>query len=155
MTVDELVTKHRKLPEATVKRLNVPSHLREECLSAAWFALFKCATRFDSSQSNGACFRTYALYRIRGTVLDTVRDYYSKARCNTQEHAEAAYTHPMSSDDRFDLEQALSSVSFEDRDLLTRHSLDGVLVKDLAGSSKNWSSRRVKRALSNAQKAVR
>lgn len=153
MTVDELVTKYRGLPEATVKRLRIRPHLREECLSAAWFALYQSAVRF---KPNGrAAFTSYALWRIRGAVIDSMRDQNIRAARETRAHAEAAYQHPISLDSTIDLERALSRVSTADRDLLVGKFVGGVLQKDLTSKSKSWNSRLVRRALARAQEVAR
>jgi RNA polymerase sigma factor FliA len=53
-------------------RMNLPRSHRQEYISSGYIGLIEAAERFDETKC--ADFRGYAFLRIRGAVLDTVRD---------------------------------------------------------------------------------
>jgi RNA polymerase sigma factor FliA len=72
-----LVGEHAPLAERVVGSMassGIPKHVpRDDLRSAAYFALFQAATRFD--EELGVPFEHYAARRIRGAVLDELRSW--------------------------------------------------------------------------------
>jgi len=74
LQVDRLVESHRSYAHAIAAEIarKLPSHVeRSELNSAAELGLVEAASAFDSRP--GVQFKTYAYYRIRGAVYDSIR----------------------------------------------------------------------------------
>ena len=72
LLVDEYRTYAEKLVRLLMKRMGLPEEHHEELRSAAYLGLIDAADRFD--RNNDSSFRTYAFYRIRGAVIDNIRN---------------------------------------------------------------------------------
>lgn len=70
--VDEYRTYAEKLVRILMKRMGLPEENHEELRSAAYLGLIDAADRFD--RNSDSSFRTYAFYRIRGAVIDSIRN---------------------------------------------------------------------------------
>jgi len=82
---DRLILEHRDFAEALARELHqkLPRHVEfDETRAMAMVGLVEAASRFDPA--SGAAFKTFAYYRIRGAILDGVRQW---ARQNPQGHS--------------------------------------------------------------------
>ncbi|MFM1848713.1 MAG: hypothetical protein RL417_2187 [Pseudomonadota bacterium] len=72
----ELVDEYREYAERLtthlIRFLRLPEDRHDEFVSAAYLGLVEAASRFDFS--SGASFRSYAFLRIRGAVIDSIRE---------------------------------------------------------------------------------
>jgi RNA polymerase sigma factor for flagellar operon FliA len=71
LLVDEYRTYAERLVRILMKRMALPEELHDELRSAAYLGLIDAADRFD--RNGDSTFRTYAFYRIRGAVIDSIR----------------------------------------------------------------------------------
>jgi len=55
-----------------MRALSIPSHFREDLISAGYLGLVQAAGRFDSA--NEVEFRTFSYHRIRGAIIDALRE---------------------------------------------------------------------------------
>ena len=73
---DALSLKYRTFAEAVVRKLiftmSLPQENAEEYISAGLLGLVEAAERFDPE--NGSDFRSFAYLRIRGEVIDSIRN---------------------------------------------------------------------------------
>ena len=72
---DELIVSHLQFAKQITQKIafQLPSHLdRDDLMSAAVIGLVMAAERFDPTR--GIQFKTYAEHRIRGTILDELRN---------------------------------------------------------------------------------
>lgn len=73
---DRLIAEYHDFVETLVGRLiramTLPLTLREDFIAAGYLGLVEAASRFDSSK--GKDFRSFAFFRIRGAVIDHIRD---------------------------------------------------------------------------------
>ena len=81
---DEHLPEYRSYVESLVARLiqsmNLPSQMRQDFISAGYLGLVEAARRFDVTR--GAEFRSYAFLRIKGAVIDSIRQ-----QCNISNRA--------------------------------------------------------------------
>ena len=69
-----------QLAKRLVNALDLPRHAHDDLVAGGYLGLVEAAERFDPSQA--ASFRTFAIYRIRGAMIDTLRrtsDFSGKA----------------------------------------------------------------------------
>lgn len=73
---DELIERYRDYTRSVVAHLiqsmNLPSSLFEELIAAGYLGLVEAAERFDPNA--GVEFKYFAYYRIRGSVIDSIRE---------------------------------------------------------------------------------
>jgi RNA polymerase sigma factor FliA len=70
----DLISEHMPLVRSIARRIHeqLPAHVsRDDLYSAGVIGLLESVDRFDPSK--GVLFRTYAQYRIRGAILDSLR----------------------------------------------------------------------------------
>ncbi|MCB0335520.1 MAG: sigma-70 family RNA polymerase sigma factor [Bdellovibrionales bacterium] len=93
---DKLIEEYREYVEQIVGKListlGLPTKHFEEHVAAGYLGLVEAAERYDSSM--GTDFRRYAFFRIRGAIIDGIRDhsdlstkayYFTKALKATQD----------------------------------------------------------------------
>jgi RNA polymerase sigma factor for flagellar operon FliA len=71
---EQLISEHMPVVRSIARRLHeqLPAHVsRDDLYSAGVVGLLEAIDRFDPSK--GVLFRTYAQYRIRGAILDSLR----------------------------------------------------------------------------------
>jgi len=73
---DSLIAEYHDFVEFLVTRLiramTLPVTLREDFIAAGYLGLVEAASRFDPGK--GSDFRSFAFFRIRGAVIDHIRD---------------------------------------------------------------------------------
>jgi len=73
---DKLVEKYRRYAENVVlflvHRLKLPAELHDELRAAAYLGLVEASSRYNPKKSK--IFKAYAFLRIRGSVIDTIRN---------------------------------------------------------------------------------
>lgn len=73
---DRLIAEYHDFVEFLVARLiramTLPVTLREDFIAAGYLGLVEAASRFDPGK--GSDFRSFAFFRIRGAVIDHIRD---------------------------------------------------------------------------------
>ena len=73
---DRLIAEYHNFVESLVGRLiramTLPVKLREDFIAAGYLGLVEAASRFDPGK--GSDFRSFAFFRIRGAVIDHIRD---------------------------------------------------------------------------------
>lgn len=62
----------RSIVAAMIRRLNLPANRFDELVAAGILGLVEAASRFESDGRNS--FKNYAFLRIRGAVIDSIRD---------------------------------------------------------------------------------
>lgn len=71
-----LIAEHNRFAESLVMRImtefKLASSDRDDLMGAAYLGLVEAAERFDPS--NGASFKTFSFLRIRGAIIDYIRD---------------------------------------------------------------------------------
>lgn len=72
---DDLITKYRTFVHAVAHRLvrgmGLPMERMDEFISAGYLGLVEAAERYD--QRSGNHFKTFAYWRIRGSIIDNIR----------------------------------------------------------------------------------
>ena len=73
---DALIENHRSFVTSIVARMvksmQLPSNIFDDFVSAGYLGLVEAAERYDKSQGSG--FKAWAAMRIRGAVIDAIRD---------------------------------------------------------------------------------
>lgn len=73
---EALISKYRRFAENCaahiMRRLNLPAELHSELVSAAYLGLVEASQKYNPKKK--AEFKSYAYLRIRGAIIDTVRD---------------------------------------------------------------------------------
>jgi RNA polymerase sigma factor (sigma-70 family) len=92
---DALVVEHIPLVRAialSVAERLPPSFDLEDLIGEGHVALLHCATKYDPAAHPGVSFALYAKHRIRGAMLDSVRNrhYAENTRPNIEDVAEAS-----------------------------------------------------------------
>jgi RNA polymerase sigma factor (sigma-70 family) len=153
VNAEEIIVKYRHIPDATIRRMNVPTRFREECWADCWEALVRCAQRFDAAR--GCSFLTFALHRIRGAAMDSMRRQSQQEEMKTRERALCLHsTEESTTENQVLLNEVLSALSTEDRQLLESYYLEGRFLHELDDFGKSWCSRRVRRALQRASEVA-
>lgn len=77
-TQDALIEQYReyaeKLVRGLMRHLSLPSSDFDDMLAAGYMGLVEAARRYTKSHRDGAKFVTFAYFRIRGAVIDWIRD---------------------------------------------------------------------------------
>ena len=72
---DELILEYRhyvkKVVISLIRKMQLPKENEEEYISAGYLGLVEAAERFDDS--SGTDFRSFAFFRIRGSIIDSIR----------------------------------------------------------------------------------
>ena len=74
-TADQLILAYQgyviKIVGQLIRMMNLPLRYADEFISAGYVGLVEAANRFDPS--SGASFSNYAMLRIRGAIIDSIR----------------------------------------------------------------------------------
>jgi RNA polymerase sigma factor for flagellar operon FliA len=92
----QLIRDNMPLVELVVQRMvpQVPSFMtREDMISAAMVGLVDAANKFDPTK--GVKFKTFAEYRVRGSIFDEMRklDWFSRTMRDKQNHLTQSMLH--------------------------------------------------------------
>jgi len=75
-TRDELISEYRsyvhKLVTSLIHKMSLPTKLYDDLVSAGYLGLVEAAERYDKAA--GKEFRSYAFLRIRGSIIDSLRE---------------------------------------------------------------------------------
>jgi RNA polymerase sigma factor (sigma-70 family) len=72
---DELVTEHLGMVKSIARSLLPPEHLLDDLVGVGNIALIAAATRYRPSAHRDTPFSAYARQRVRGAMLDLLRDH--------------------------------------------------------------------------------